>query len=243
MQSQIRRGPRETMVNRNYGRFAALGLVAATCLLLGSAAGYAQSYTVPTTPSVQKRGATKNVSVELVSGKGGFMRKITTLKGAEFAAKEVAPPPGSIRDGGAGKFYDYLPPKFSPGDRNITIKIDPSAGFTELLGLKFFDPVVISIAPDGSIEADRPGVHALAFEGHAEDSGCFLAMAHEEGVYVIGDFDKPAIASDGSMVRRSGEVMTCHTLLGGKDGAPYISQQLMSGTQSRILFVPVASGQ
>ena len=223
MRFQIGRELSRAMASRDYGRFAAPGSLAIICLFLGSAAVLAQSYAVPTTSSVQKRGATKNVSVELASGKGGFMRRITTLKGAEFAVKEVAPPPESVQTGNEGKFYDYLPPKFSPGDRNITIKIDPSVGFTELLGLKFFDPVVISIAPDGSIEADRAGVHAAVFGGHAEDSRCFLAMAQQDGVYFIGDFNQPAMSSDGSMVRRSGEVMTCHTVLTGRDGAPYIS--------------------
>lgn len=212
---------------------------AGTILLLVGPFAAAQYSAAPATGSVQKRGATKNVAVELIRFEKDVTRRITALAGAEFAVKQGI--------GRGGPVYDPLPPEFSAGDTNITIKVDSSVGFTELLGLKFFDPVVVNVAADGVVEADRPGVRATAFRGKARHFNCFLAAAHEKNaegneVYSIGSMAQPTMASDGSMVRVPGEVMTCGFQLKGTDGAQYVSKEVAVGDQRRFLFTPVASG-
>jgi hypothetical protein len=224
-------------------RRARLAALIIAFLLVGRLPAASQSYVVAAS-SVQKQGATKNVMVELHHSKNGFYSDITALEGAEFALMEVATSRSKFdwKDS-TGKVFDLALPEFSPGDRNITIKIDAGVGFNELLGLKFLDPVVINVASDGAIESDRAGVRAIAFQGSAVHSDCFLGAAQKEGVYSIGGFSHAPMARDGSMVRTPGEMMECHLELTGEDGAEYVSQKVKSGDHLRILFVPAVSGR
>ncbi|MEX2269984.1 MAG: hypothetical protein WD690_00845 [Vicinamibacterales bacterium] len=152
-----------------------------TCVLIALLGGAVHAqYRGPSGPPIVKRGATKNVAVEFYKAKGAFYIKVTALQGVEFAVKELSPdvpPSGLAFKDSAGKVVDFVLPRFSQGDKRITIGIDSSAGFTEIFGLKILDPVVVAVADDGTVEANRPGVRAVAFQGEATYEDCFLGAA------------------------------------------------------------------
>ena len=61
------------------------------------------------------------------------------------------------------KDYGFVPGAIN--SQNITVKIDPSVGHTDIAGLRFGREVILNIWEDGSIEVDKEGVEATDKDG------------------------------------------------------------------------------
>jgi hypothetical protein len=98
-------------------------------------------------PPFRSRGASRDI--EVFEEKNGNLTVRARGVGGEVAAID-APGGGSQRVA-----PDAL------GSTTVKVVVNPRLGYTTVAGLRFTVDVTLNIAPDGTVEADRPGVLAL----------------------------------------------------------------------------------
>jgi hypothetical protein len=175
---------------------------------------------------IQREGVTKTVEVKVVRGVADqrLYRDITAIQGSQFAVASSPSAPVNLWD------LKVIAPAFLPGDSDIRIEVNPDVGFTEFLNLKILQPVVVAVAPDWTLLADREGVQATLFLGTVEYSQCRRILG---GINLNPPRSR---MPDGSLLWEVGAMLECALAMEGTDAGAYVTRRVVEGGKSRIVF-------